>query len=139
MKGIIIEQDLRNSQKYILFRSSVLKFIRPSPNSFYDCQNIMGIKLVNQLCLGLSHLGEHKSKQSFQDTLNSHCNCWMDVVTSTHFLLQCPSYVHSSRILMSNLKRINPQISQTSLQICTLLFGNSFYSDKTNTQILEPS
>ena len=99
----------------------------------------MGIKLVNQLCLGLSHLGEHKSKQSFQDTLNPHYNCWMDVVTSTHFLLQCPSYVHSSRILMSNLKRINPQISQTSLQICTLLFGNSFYSDKTNTQILEPS
>ena len=39
---------------------------------------------------------------------------------------------------MSNLNRINPQISQTSLQLLTntLLFGNSSYSDKTNTHIL---
>ena len=40
--------------------------------------------------------------------------------------------------LMSNLNRINPQISQISLQLLTntLLFGNSPYSDKTNAHIL---
>ena len=40
--------------------------------------------------------------------------------------------------LMSNLNRISPQIPQTSLQLLTntLLFGNSSYSDKTNTHIL---
>ena len=39
---------------------------------------------------------------------------------------------------MSNLNRIKPQISQTSLQLLTntLFFGNSSYSDKTNTDIL---
>ena len=39
---------------------------------------------------------------------------------------------------MNNLNRANSQISQTSLQFLTntLLFGNSPYSDKTNTQIL---
>ena len=90
------------------------------------------------LCLGLSHLREHKFKHSFQDTLNPLCNCGMDVESSTHFLLQCPSYINERCTLMSNLNRINPQISQTFLQLLTntLLFGNSSYSDKTNTHIL---
>ena len=123
---------------YTLFHSSILKFIRPSPNSFYGCQNIMGIKLVTRLCLGLSRLREHKFKRSFQDTLNPLCNWGMDVESSTHFLLQCPSYINERYTLMSNLNKINPQISQTSLQLLTntLLFGNSSYSDKTNTHIL---
>ena len=132
------DHDLRNTESYTLFRSSILKFIRPSPNNFYDCQNIMGVKLVTRLRLALSHLREHKFKHSFQDTLNPLCNCRMDVESSTHFLLQCPSYINERCTLMSNLNRINPQISQTSLQLLTnaLLFGNSSYSDKTNTHIL---
>ena len=133
-----LDQDLRNSESYTLFRSSILKFIRPSPHSFYDCQNIMGIELVTRLYLGLSHLREHKFKHSFQDTLNLLCSCGMDVESSTHFLLQCPSYINERCTLMSNLNRINPQISQTSLQFLTntLLFRNSSYSDKMNTHIL---
>ena len=118
--------------------SGILKFIRPSLNSFYDCQNIMGKKLVTRLHLGLSHLRENKFKHSFQDTLNLLCNCGMDVKSSTHFLLQCPSYINERYTLMSNLNRFNPQISQTSLKLLTntLLFWNSSYSDKTNTHIL---
>ena len=55
-----LNHDLRNSESYILFRFSILKFIRQSPNSFYSCQNIMGIKLVTRLRPGLSHLREQK-------------------------------------------------------------------------------
>ena len=133
-----LDYDLRNTESYTLFRSSILKFIRPSPNSFYGCKNIMGIKLITRLRLGLCHLRKHKFKHSFQDTLNPPCNCGMDVESSTHFLLQCPSYINERCTLMSNLNRTNPQISQTSLQLLTntLLFGNSSYSDKTNTHIL---
>ena len=64
-----LDQDLRNSESYTFqFRSSILGFIRPSPNTFYGCQNVMAIKLVTRLRLGLSHLRENKFKQSFQDT-----------------------------------------------------------------------
>ena len=130
-----LNHDLRNTESYTLFCSSILKFIRPSPNSFYGYQNIMDIKLITRLCLGLSHLMEHKFKHNFQDTLNPHCNCRMDVESSIHFQLQCPSYINERCTLMSNLNRINPQISQTSLQLLTntLLFRNSSDSDKTNT------
>ena len=61
-----LDQDLRNSESYTLFRSIVLKFIRPSPNRFYECQNIMGIKLATRLLLGLSHLREHKLNTVFR-------------------------------------------------------------------------
>ena len=90
-----LDQDLRNrnSESYTLFRSTILKFIMPSPNSFYGCQNMLGIKLVTRLHQGLSHLREHKFRHSFPDTLNPLCNCGMDVESSTHCLLQCPSYI----------------------------------------------
>ena len=89
-----LDHDLRNTESYTLFRASILKFIRSSPNSFYGCQNIMGIKLLTRLLLGLSHLREHKFKHNFQDTLNPLCNCGMDVESSTHFYSSVP------RILM---------------------------------------
>ena len=99
----------------------------------------MGINLVTKLRLGLAHLREKKFKHNFQDTLNPLSNCGMDVESFTHLLLYCPSYINERRALISNLNRINPQISQASLQLLTsaLLLGISFYSDKTNAQILE--
>ena len=133
-----LDQDLRNSESYTLFRSSILRFFRPSPNSFYGCQNIMGVKLITRLHISLSHLRKHKFKQSFHDTLNPLCNCGKDVKSSTHFLLQCLSQINERCTLISNLNRINPQISQTSLQLLANkpLFGNSSYSHKANTHII---
>ena len=36
-----LDQDRRNRKSYNLFHFSILKFNRPPPNSFYDCQNII--------------------------------------------------------------------------------------------------
>ena len=136
-----LDEYFRNSESYTLFRSSILKFIKPSLNSFCDFQNIMDIKLVTRLHLGLSHLRENKFKHSFQDTLNPLCNFGMDVKSPTHFLLQCPSYINEryTLIAISNQNRINTQMSQTSLQLLTntILFRNSSYRHKTNTHILD--
>ena len=134
-----LSQYLRNKESCILFRCSILKLIRPSPNSFYDCQNIMGKKLVKRLCLGLSHLRKHKFIQSYQDTLKHFCKYGMDVESSAHFLLKCPPYINKRPILMSDLSRINQKISQNSLQLLTNIsyFGNSFYRKKMNTIFLK--
>ena len=56
-----------------LSKNTILKFIRPSPNSLIKCHNPQGLRL------GLSHLGEHKFKQSLQDSLNPLCNCGFEV------------------------------------------------------------
>ena len=56
---------LRKSEKFSFFKSNILNFIRPSPNSVYNCHNHR-----ERLRLGLSHLREHKFKYGSQDTLN---------------------------------------------------------------------
>ena len=48
-----LNQGLRNSESYTLFHSNILKFVRPSPNSFFVCQNMTRIKLVTRVRPGL--------------------------------------------------------------------------------------
>ena len=51
-----------------IFKSKILKFIRPAANSIFGCHDPIGVKLLTRLRLGLSHPCEHKFKHSFQDT-----------------------------------------------------------------------
>ena len=66
-----LDVSLRNSASYNVFKNSILKSIRLSPNKIFQCHNPKGIKLVIRLRLGLSHLREHEfnprySKSSLQ-------------------------------------------------------------------------
>ena len=65
-----LDLNLQRCDSYNVFKSNILKFIRPSSNSFLDCHNPIGIKCNAQIQLGLNYLREHKFKHSFQDTLN---------------------------------------------------------------------
>ena len=65
-----LDYNIRNSSSFNIFRKSILKFIRPSGNSFFNCHNPKEIKFITRLRLGLSHLREHKFKHSFPDFLN---------------------------------------------------------------------
>ena len=47
-----------NSEIFSAFKKSILKFIRPSSNSTFDCHSLNGIKLIIVLTLGISHLCE---------------------------------------------------------------------------------
>ena len=44
--------------------------------------------------VGLSHLTEHKFKQSFLDTLNHICIYGCDIETLNHFFLQYPRFTN---------------------------------------------
>ena len=69
-----LDQNMRNSSSFNIFRKSILKFVRSSANSFFNSHNPKGIKCITRLWLGLSHLWEHKFKYSCQDYLNLFCN-----------------------------------------------------------------
>ena len=60
---------LRKCDSFNVFKKEILKFIRPSSNSFYNCHNPIGIKCIIRIRLDLSHLQEHKFKHSFQDSV----------------------------------------------------------------------
>ena len=51
-----LDPTIRNAESVGIFKSNILKFIRPTPRSFSNCYNHKGIRLMTRLCLGLSHL-----------------------------------------------------------------------------------
>ena len=119
---------------YNVFKNSILKFIRPSPNKIFQCYNPKIIKLVTRLSLGLNHLQEHKFKHSFQDILNPLCSCGVDIETTSHYFLHCPSFHAERSSLLSNINRIDSTIFNKSDSVVTriLLYGNESFKDEVN-------
>ena len=66
----MLDSDIRSYESSNVFKSKVLKFIRPKANSFFNCLNPKGVKLITSLRLGLSHLRDHKFKHSFEECFN---------------------------------------------------------------------
>ena len=73
------------------FLQIFLQFKRPTSNRFYDCHYPKEIKIVPRLHTGLSHLRDHKFKDSFQGSLNPICGCGINVESCLHFSLHCLS------------------------------------------------
>ena len=58
-----------------MFRKKLLAFIRPLENDTCGIYDPLGIRLLNRLRLGFSHLKEHKFRYNFADTLHPLCLC----------------------------------------------------------------
>ena len=115
--------NIRNSESLTSFKSKVLKFIRPSENSIFLCNNPKGIQLLPRLRLGLSHLRDHKFKHNFQDTLNPIRNCGEDTETSFHYLLHCLLYINERLALLNVIQGIDKSIlALTDSYILEVLF-----------------
>ena len=94
-----LDPHLRKSESFSVFKSNILKFIRPFPNSVYNCHKPWGVCLIRRLRRGLSHLRGDKFIHGFQDTLNPLCTCGNDEESAEHFLLHCPQFVDERRTL----------------------------------------
>ena len=91
-------------------KKSVLKFIRPSSNSIFNCHSLNGIKLITKLRLGFSHFLEKNLIHNFQNTLNLICSCGDDIETTAHYLLYCANYLDKRRTLSQKLQCIRENI-----------------------------
>ena len=127
-----LDPSLQNSASYNVFKNSVLKFIRPSPDKIFQCHNPKEIKLVTRPRLGQSHLREHKIKHSFQDTLNPLCSCGLDIETTSHYFLHCPLFHAERTTLLNNINEIDNTIfnKRESVVTCILLRGKESFKMK---------
>ena len=130
-----LDPNLRNSKRFVDFKNSILKFIRPSPSNVFNCNSHKGIRLITRLRVGMSHLREHKFKHNFQDCLNPICSCGLDIESTSHFLLHCPTFNDEPYTLLSTLNNTDCkllELTKSSLSQ-TLLYGNtSFDKEKTH-------
>ena len=85
-----LDPGLRKAESLSLFKTNIFNLIRASPTSFYNCHNPKGLKSITRLRFDLSHLREHESMHSFQDTINPLCNGGLDIESTEDFLLRCP-------------------------------------------------
>ena len=134
-----LDPHLRKSDDFSVFKSNILRFIRPTPNSVYICHKPRGVCLITRLKLGLSHLREQKFKHGFLDTLNPLCSCGNDVESTEYFLLHCSQFVNERRTLLSTFGNFNySSLGNTSNVLTqTLLFGNTLLSPSDNSEILK--
>ena len=119
--------------------SSVLKFIRPEPNSNYNTNDTKGLKLLTRLQLGLSHLGDHKLRHNFQDCVSPMCSCGQGTETKTHFLLHCPNNHCAKKTFFHKINELSGNISRQSESTVTkiLLFGDNKLDFETNKILLK--
>ena len=57
----------------------LIKIGRPIPKPIYNVHNLVGVKLLTRLRLGLSHLSKHKFNHNFQNCVNPLCLCSLEV------------------------------------------------------------
>ena len=97
-----LDLNIRNFERFTRFKCNILKFIRPSENSVFLCNNPKGIQFLTRLRLGLSNLREHKFKYNFQDTINLICNCDENIETLCYYHLRYSLYI-SERLALLNV------------------------------------
>ena len=86
----------------------------------------------------MSHLREHKFKHNFQDCLNPICGCGLDIESTSHFLLHCPSFNDERYTRFSTLNKIDCkllELTKSSLSQ-TLLYGKTLFDKEKNTLVL---
>ena len=103
----------QNAESFGIFKSNILKFIRPAPRRSFNCYNHKGIRIVARLRVGLSHLREHKFNQSFQNCINRLCSCGMDTESTSHFFLYYPLFDDKRITFLSTLNKTDCKLTET--------------------------
>ena len=85
-----LDSDIRNIDSHAMFRKKLLTFIRPLGNDTDGIFDQIGVRLLNRLRLGSSHLREHKFRYNFADTLNPLCSCSLETKNKEHYFLTLP-------------------------------------------------
>ena len=133
-----LDPEIRNSTNFDSFKESILKFIRPAPNSIFQCHKTKGIKYLTRLRVNFSQLRDHKFIHSFQDTINPLCTGSLEAETTIHCILNCPYYENERHILLASIRSIKSSILDQNDNniIKTLLYGLGSLSETQNTSIL---
>ena len=74
-----LDNIIKSSESYFMFRKKMLNLITPKCNDTYGIHNPTGLKLLTCLLLGLSHLNDHKFNRNFKNCINPLCSCSLSV------------------------------------------------------------
>ena len=120
-------------------KSHIISLIRPEKRSTYNVLNLLHLRHLFQLRVGLSHLRSHKKRHNFIDTPSDICLCKNGVEDTRHFLLYCPFYKTHRATLVACVNEILHRKNLTSsgnMIMDTYLYGHPLLNTSDNRQIL---
>ena len=135
-----IGPDLRKPTRLSIFKSNILRLIRPLRLNFFNVHDPKGMKRLFQLRVGLSPLRYHKKRRNFKDTPTDTCHCKMSAETTAHFLVYCNLFTEARDHMFQT---INPILESKGLILPNddmfvkfLLYGHDNLSVDENTVVL---
>ena len=121
-----------------MFRKRLLTFITPLRNDTYGIYDLHGVRLLNRLRLGFSHLREHKLRHNFADTLNPLCSCSLETEDTEHYFLRCQNNLLFRTTLMNDINTTISSFNSNDL-LRVILYGDESFNKETNCKILTAS
>ena len=98
-----LDVNIRNSELISIFKSRLLSFIRPVQSNIYNIFDLQWLKFLTRLCLGLSHLNEHRFRHNIQECVNHLYSCSLEIEDTSHYLLHCHHFSHHRIDLMNSI------------------------------------
>ena len=131
--------DIKNIDSHAMFRKILLTFIRPPGNDTYGIYDPLGVRLLNRLRLGFSHLREHNFRHNFVD--NPLCSCSLETEDTEHYFLRCQNNLSLRTILINDLNNINTAIAPLNSNnlLRVILYGDKSFNKETNCKMLTAS
>ena len=130
-----LDIDIRKS--YATFGNTLLKLGRPIQCAIYSISNLVELKLLTRLRLGLSHLNEYRFNYNFQICINPFRSCSLEIESTSHFLLHCHHYTNICAALLNSIAEIigNTFNINDECLVSLLLFGSQKYTEIDNSHI----
>ena len=118
-----LDNIIKSSDSFLMFRKRMLNLIRPKCSETYGIHNPTVLKLLTRLRFGLSHLNNHKFTHNYRHCFNPLCSCSLSVENNVHFFLLCHHFSFQRQTLMNNIKSIDKDIiNATDSDLKTFFF-----------------
>ena len=131
--------SIRKSTSLNIFKSRLLRLVRPLEKSVFSCHNPIEINYLTTIRLGFSQLRYHKFKHSFLDAFDPLCSCSTGTENNVYYFLNCPNISLAQNTFFNEITIVDRSIiDQDDITIIqTFLYGNSSYSVNDNKLILD--
>ena len=124
----ILDPSIKNSFNLNIFKSKLMKTLRPAKKGYFGITDRHGIKQISRLRVGHSDLRAHRFPKSF-NCASPICSCGVENETVDHYLLRCSNF-SGPRVLLTNA--INSILPSSTLSVLNpnelvdiLLYGSS--------------
>ena len=95
-----LDDNIRNSESILVFKSRLLSFICPVYNSVFNIFDPKGLKLLTRLRLSFSYLNEHTFRHNFENCINPLCSCSLMTEDKIHCTASCTAIIFHNIVLI---------------------------------------